>query len=138
MLTLLIDKDRQVANPVQDLTAEYVKQVWGEATHLFKNDDYSFDLTSEQQEMLDKHRQTFMYTDDLEGSIADALENDWADRDFLSSETIGLKVVPGVDLAKNRKLSNQIANIMVNRFGWRKGRKVINGKYQRGYVNNDH
>lgn len=58
----------------------------------------------------------------------------WSDRDFLSSETIGLKVVPGVDLAKNRKLSNQIANIMVNRFSWRKGRKKIDGKTQRGYI----
>lgn len=87
--------------------------------------------------MLDKHRQTFMYTDDLEDAIADALENDWSNRDFLSSETIGLKVVPGVDLAKNRKLSNQIANIMVNRFGWRKGRKKLNGKTQRGYIKGD-
>ena len=75
-----------------------------------------------------------MYTDDLEDSIADALENDWADRDFLSSETIGLKVVPGVDLAKNRKLSNQIANIMINRFGWRKGMRKRNGKVSRGYL----
>lgn len=137
-LPLLVDKDRQVANPVQDLTPKYVRQVWGEATHLFQDGNYSFDLTSEQQEMLNKHRQTFMYADDLEDAIADALDNDWSNRDFLSSETIGLKVVPGVDLAKNRKLSNQIANIMVNRFDWRKGRKVINGKYQRGYVSNDH
>ena len=133
-LPLLVDKDRQLANPVKDLTPEYVKQVWGEAVHIFKSGDYSFDLTSEQQEMLDEHRQTFMYTDDLEDAIADALDNDWADKDFLSSETIGLKVVPGADLARNRKLSNQIANIMINRFGWRKGRKRINGKNNRGYV----
>lgn len=136
-LPLLVDKDRQLANPVKDLTPEYIKQVWGEATHIFKDGDYSFDLTSEQQEMLDEHRQTFMYTDDLEDAIADALDNDWVDKDFLSSETIGLKVVPGADLARNRKLSNQIANIMINRFGWRKGRKKVNGKTQRGYIKGD-
>lgn len=136
-LPLLVDKDRQLANPVKDLTPEYVKQAWGEAVHIFKSGDYSFDLTSEQQEMLDEHRQTFMYTDDLEDAIADALDNDWADKDFLSSETIGLKVVPGADLARNRKLSNQIANIMINRFGWRKGRKKVNGKTQRGYIKGD-
>lgn len=136
-LPLLVDKDRQLANPVKDLTPEYVKQVWGEATHIFKDGDYSFDLTSEQQEMLDEHRQTFMYTDDLEDAIADALDNDWADKGFLSSETIGLKVVPGADLARNRKLSNQIANIMINRFDWRKGRKKVNGKTQRGYIKGD-
>ena len=136
-LPLLVDKDRQLANPVKDLTPEYVKQVWGEAVHIFKSGDYSFDLTNEQQVMLDEHRQTFMYTDDLEDAIADALDNDWADKDFLSSETIGLKVVPGADLARNRKLSNQIANIMINRFGWRKGRKKVNGKTQRGYIKGD-
>lgn len=133
-LPLLVDKDRQVANPVKDLTPEYVKQVWGEAVHVFREGNYDFDLTSEQQAALDKHRQEFMYTDDLEDSIADALENDWEDRDFLSSETIRLKVTPGADLTKNRKLSNQIANIMINRFGWRKGVKKINGKAKRGYT----
>lgn len=79
-LPLLVDKDRQVVNPVTDLTDEYVKQLWGEAVNLYRDNDYSFELTSEQQAMLDKHRQTFMYTDDLEDSIADALDNDWSDK----------------------------------------------------------
>ena len=133
-LPLLVDKNKQQFNPVTELTSEDVRQVWGETVQMYQNDDYSFDLTAEQQAMLDDHRKNFMYTDTLEDSIADALDNDWKNVDFLSSETIGLKVVPGVDLAKNRKLSNQIANIMVNRFGWRKGRKRINGKNNRGYV----
>lgn len=133
-LPLLVEKSRQKKNPVTDLSADYVQQLWGEAVHRYRDGDYSFELTKEQSDMLDEHRKSFMYTDTLEDAIADALENEWADRTFLTANTIALKVAAGVDLAKNRKLSNQIANIMVNRFGWRKGQKKINGKNTRGYT----
>lgn len=133
-LPLLVEKSRQKKNPVTDLSPEYVQQLWGEAVHRYRNGDYSFELTKEQSDMMDEHRKSFMYTDTLEDAIADALENEWADRTFLTANTIVLKVAAGADLAKNRKLSNQIANIMVNRFGWRKGQKKINGKNTRGYI----
>lgn len=133
-LPLLVEKSRQKKNPVTDLTPEYVQQLWGEAVHLYRDGDYSFELTKEQSDMLDEHRKSFMYTDTLEDAIADALENEWQNRDFLTANTIALKVAAGADLAKNRKLSNQIANIMVNRFGWRKGQKKFNGKNTRGYI----
>lgn len=133
-LPLLVEKSRQKKNPVTDLPPEYVQQLWGEAVHRYRDGDYNFELTKEQSDMLDEHRKSFMYTDTLEDAIADALENEWADRTFLTANTIALKVAAGADLAKNRKLSNQIANIMVNRFGWRKGQKKINGKNTRGYI----
>lgn len=133
-LPLLVEKSRQKKNPVTDLLPEYVQQLWGEAVHRYRDGNYNFELTKEQSDMLDEHRKSFMYTDTLEDAIADALENEWADRTFLTANTIALKVAAGADLAKNRKLSNQIANIMVNRFGWRKGQKKINGKNTRGYI----
>lgn len=133
-LPLLVEKSWQKKNPVTDLTPEYVQQLWGEAVHLYRDGDYSFELTKEQSDMLEEHRKSFMYTDTLEDAIADALENKWQNRDFLTANTIALEVAAGADLAKNRKLSNQIANIMVNRFGWRKGQKKFNGKNTRGYI----
>lgn len=133
-LPLLVDKNRQKKNPVTDLSPEYVQQLWGEAVHLYRDGDYNFELTKEQADMLDEHRKSFMYTDALEDTIADALDNDWQNTKFLTASAIGFKVAPGVDLAKNRKLSNQIANIMINRFGWRKGQKKVNGKNTRGYI----
>lgn len=133
-LPLYVNKANQKFNPVRDLTEEYVKQLWGEAMHLYQTGDYSFDLTDEQSAALDKYRERFMYTDALEDEISEALENDWAGRDFLTNAEIGLKVAPGVNLANNRKLSNKIMNIMVNKFGWSKGRKKINGETKRGYV----
>lgn len=133
-LPLYVNKANQRFNPVRDLTDEYVKQLWGEVMHLYQTGNYSFDLTDEQSAALDKYREKFMYTDALEDEISEALENDWSDRDFLTNAEIGLKVAPGVNLANNRKLSNKIMNIMVNKFGWTKGVKKINGETKRGYI----
>lgn len=132
-LPLHVSKARQKHHPVTDLTDDYVKQCWGEAMQLYK-DGFSFALTSEQEEELDEHRQSFMYTDELEDKIDEALNNQFKDKDFITNEALSLTVVPGIDLVKNRKIGNQISNIMVNRFGFRKKLKKINGEVKRGYA----
>ncbi|WP_283581028.1 VapE domain-containing protein [Limosilactobacillus reuteri] len=131
-LPLHVSKARQKHHPVTDLTDKYVKQCWGEAMQLYK-DGFSFALTSEQEEKLDEHRQSFMYTDELEDKIDEALNNQFRDKRFITNEALSLAVVPGIDLVKNRKIGNQISNIMVNRFGFRKSRKKINGEVKRGF-----
>ena len=132
-LPLHVSKARQKHHPVTDLTDKYVKQCWGEAMQLYK-DGFSFALTSEQEEKLDKYRQSFMYTDELEDKIDEALNNQFRDKDFITNEALSLAVAPGIDLVKNRKIGNQISNIMVNRFGFRKKSKKFNGEAKRGYA----
>lgn len=132
-LPLHVSKARQKHHPVTDLTDDYVKQCWGEAMQLYK-DGFSFALTSEQEEELDEHRQSFMYTDELEDKIDEALSNQFKGKDFITNEQLSLAVAPGIDLVKNRKISNQISNIMVNRFGFRKKRQKINSETKRGYL----
>ena len=131
-LPLHVSKARQKHHPVTDLTDKYVKQCWGEAMQLYK-DGFSFALTNEQEEELDEHRQSFMYTDELEDKIDEALNNQFRDKDFITNEALSLAVAPGIDLVKNRKIGNQISNIMVNRFGFRKKFRKIDGKSARGY-----
>lgn len=131
-LPLHVSKSRQKHHPVTDLTDDYVKQCWGETMQLYK-DGFSFALTSEQEEKLDEHRQSFMYTDELEDKIDEALNNQFRDKDFITNEALSLAVAPGIDLVKNRKIGNQISNIMVNRFGFRKKFRKIDGKSARGY-----
>lgn len=135
-LPLHVSKARQKHHPVTDLTDKYVKQCWGEAMQLYK-DGFSFALTNEQEEELDEHRQNFMYTDELEDKIDEALNNQFKDQDFITNEALSLAVAPGIDLVKNRKIGNQISNIMVNRFGFRKSRRRVNGEIKRGYVKRD-
>ena len=132
-LPLHVSKSRQKHHPVTDLTDDYVKQCWGEAMQLYK-DGFSFALTSEQEEKLDEHRQSFMYTDELEDKIDEVLSNQFEGKNFITNEALSLAVAPGIDLVKNRKISNQISNIMVNRFGFRKKLKKINGEVKRGYA----
>ena len=132
-LPLHVSKARQKHHPVTDLTDKYVKQCWGEAMQLYK-DGFSFALTSEQEEKLDEYRQSFMYTDELEDKIDEALNNQFRDKDFITNEALSLAVAPGIDLVKNRKIGNQISNIMVNRFGFRKKSKKFNGESKRGYA----
>ena len=132
-LPLHVSKARQKHHPVTDLTDKYVKQCWGEAMQLYK-DGFSFALTSEQEEKLDEYRQSFMYTDELEDKIDEALNNQFRDKDFITNEALSLAVAPGIDLVKNRKIGNQISNIMVNRFGFRKKSKKFNGEAKRGYA----
>lgn len=132
-LPLHVSKARQKHHPVTDLTDDYVKQCWGEAMQLYK-DGFSFALTNEQEEELDEHRQNFMYTDELEDKIDEALNNQFKDKDFITNEALSLAVTPGIDLVKNRKIGNQISNIMVNRFGFRKKSKKFNGEAKRGYA----
>lgn len=135
-LPLHVSKARQKHHPVTDLTDNYVKQCWGEAMQLYK-DGFSFALTSEQEEKLDEHRQSFMYTDELEDKIDEALSNQFEGKNFITNEALSLAVAPGIDLVKNRKIGNQISNIMVNRFGFRKSRRRVNGEIKRGYVKRD-
>ena len=131
-LPLHVSKSRQKHHPVTDLTDDYVKQCWGEAMQLYK-DGFSFALTNEQEEELDKHRQSFMYTDELEDKIDEALSNQFEGKNFITNDELSLAVAPGIDLVKNRKVANQISNIMVNRFGFRKKFRKIDGKSARGY-----
>ena len=135
-LPLHVSKARQKHHPVTDLTDDYVKQCWGEAMQLYK-DGFSFALTNEQEEELDEHRQNFMYTDELEDKIDEALNNQFKGQDFITNEALSLAVAPGIDLVKNRKIGNQVSNIMVNRFGFRKRRRKINGETKRGYEKGD-
>ena len=131
-LPLHVSRAQQKHHPVTDLTEEYVNQCWGEAMQLYK-DGFDFGLTLEQEEELNEYRQQFMFTDDLEDKIYEVLHDQFEDEEFITNEALALAVVPGVDVIKNRKIGNRMSNIMVNRFGFRKKQRKINGEVKRGY-----
>lgn len=132
-LPIHVSKAAQKFHPVTDLTAEYVKQLWGQVVSNY-HENQSFYLSEEEEAVLNKQRENFMYTDEVEDQIEMLLESTFKDRHFISASEIALQM--GIsDLTTNRKLANQIANVMINRFGWRKGRGYLpNGKRMRGYV----
>lgn len=132
-LPIHVSKAAQKFHPVTDLTPEYVKQLWGQVANEYHKNQ-SFYLPEEEEAVLNEQRENFMYTDEVEDQIEMLLESTFKDRHFISASEIALQM--GIsDLTTNRKLANQIANVMINRFGWRKGRGYLpNGKLMRGYV----
>lgn len=132
-LPVHVSKAAQKFHPVTDLTTEYVQQLWGQAASEYRKNQ-SFYLPEEAEAVLNEQRDNFMYTDEVEDQIEMMLDSAFKDRTFVTASEIALQM--GVsDLTTNRKLANQIANVMINRFGWRKGRGYLpDGRRMRGYV----
>lgn len=132
-LPIHVSKAAQKFHPVTDLTAEYVQQLWGQVVSEYRK-NRSFYLPEEAEAVLNEQRENFMYTDEVEDQIEMMLDSAFKDRTFVTASEIALQM--GVsDLTTNRKLANQIANVMINRFGWRKGRGYLpDGQRMRGYV----
>lgn len=132
-LPIHVSKAAQKFHPVTDLTPEYVKQLWGQVVNEYHKNQ-SFYLPEEEEAVLNEQRENFMYTDEVEDQIEMMLDSAFKDRTFVTASEIALQM--GIsDLTTNRKLANQIANVMINRFGWRKGRGYLpDGRRMRGYV----
>ena len=110
-----------------------MQQLWGQVVSDYRK-NRSFYLSEEAETVLNEQRENFMYTDEVEDQIEMMLDSAFKDRKFVTASEIALQM--GVsDLTTNRKLANQIANVMINRFGWRKGRGYLpDGRRMRGYV----
>lgn len=120
-LPLLVDKSKQEKHPVTDLTDDDVQQFWGEAMALYRN-HFSLDVTKMQEQMLDAHREQFMYTDEVETEIDNVLAT-WT-QDFITSKQIGENM--GIDdLVKNPKAARKINYVMNNRIGWERGKGTV-------------
>ena len=131
-LPVMVNKDRQLQNPVEDLTPEVVKQLWGEAVDLYQNQKFNFKIDDQMLQQLDEHRESFMYTDEIEDRIEELLSNELRGFNFITSKKIGELL--DIDLNREHKIANRISNIMINRFGFRKKIKKINKEVKRGYA----
>lgn len=122
-------------NVFEELTDKYVKQLWGEAVNLYKSKTVDISAHSkEESELLNEQREHFKYVDSVEEKIDELMENELKDKNFVSSKDLAWKVAHCDSLASNRKLANQILNIMVNKYHFKAGkRKKISGKTVIGY-----
>lgn len=131
-LPVMVNRDRQLQNPVEDLTPEVVQQLWGEAVDLYQNQKFSFKIDDQMQQQLDEHRESFMYTDEIEDRIEELLSNELRGFNFITSKKIGELL--DIDLNREHKIANRISNIMINRFHFKKGNKRVDGQMTRGYL----
>ena len=125
----MADKSRAMANPVTDLDDAMVDHLWGEAVALYK-EGFSFQLTKEQQKLIEDNRKSFMYIDETENQIERVLST-WDD-DWIESSEIAHQL--GEDnLVKNRSLAKKIKYVMDNRHDWKAGQKRFKNISRRGY-----
>lgn len=128
-MPLMVNSDQQEKSPVTDLPQETVNQLWGEFTSYYK-DGFRFGITKQQEKIMAENRENFMYIDEIEDQIEQALGQ--IKSDFVTSAEIAFKMGTP-DLVKNRKLANRIKYVMDNNKGWKPVRKRVNGVQKRGY-----
>lgn len=120
-LPIMSSKANQVKHPVTDLTDELVTQFWGEMVHKYKTRGVQYP-THNQEIELAKHRENFVYVDEIENQINRFVDN--TDLDWVTSSDIAVEALNKIDLVKNRNVASKIKNVMDNKPGWQFYRKT--------------
>lgn len=129
-MPIMADIEKQVKHPVTDLTKEIVAKMWGEFVYYYKSGEFDFYLDKEQNELMEKNRNDFMYIDQVEDEIEYVLKT--SKFDFLTSGEIA-EQMGEKNLATNRTLAKKIKYVMDNRKDWKPGSSKNTGVARRGY-----
>jgi len=114
-LPVKVDSSRQTKSPFDDLDEKTIGLMWGEFVSYYQH-GFEFGLTKDQETMLAKYREDFMYVDEVEAEIEEFLKQ-WPN-DFVSSKNIA-KYLGEENLIKNQKLAKKIKYVMDNRNDWK-------------------
>lgn len=138
-ISIFANGKRQTKSPITDLSDDYVKQVWGEAVHLYKNIKDPFLLNEHQQELLEENRKQFRYTSGLEDELNTVLENKFKDKEFIKNTELSFEIFANEDiLSRNSKEARDIRYYMEH-LGYEVGaRKMIKGKTVAGFRKTSH
>lgn len=119
-LPILSSKANQIKHPFTDLNERDVMQFWGEMVHKYKTKGLQYP-TREQEIDLAKHREKFVYVDEIENQIniflAKRIEK-WVTSSDIAEEALKIN-----NLVASQHISRKISNIMNNKPDWRTGRK---------------
>lgn len=132
--SILCHPDQQKHHPVTDLDQDLVDQLWGEAVWLYKTTEDPFALTPDQNKLLEESRQEFLYTSSLEDTLLDALDNEFADVDFIKAATLWDYFKHNLEIKISKKDKDTITHYMEHR-GWKGGQvRRVNGTSARGFA----
>lgn len=133
--SLLCRRDHQVYHPVTHLHKDLVDQIYGEMVDLYLRLDDPFNLSPEENALLDAARDQFASSSPLEDMLNDVLENEFVGRDFITNKELWRTVAiaqgqAGLTENQKKKLRYYMENL-----GWQSSAsKKINGKAYRGYA----
>lgn len=87
-MTILVDARHQKKKSYRDLDDDLVLQLWGEAVHEVKEAKTGhknpLEITEHQEKLLEDNRSMFRQTSALQDEVEDAIDLNFADRDFIS------------------------------------------------------
>ena len=112
-MSIFCNSDKQQKSPVTEMTPEYVKQLWGEAVHLYKTTKDPFLLNNHEQELLEENRKQFRYTSGLEDELNTTLENKFKGKDFITNQELAFALFADRDaLSRNTKDARDVRYYM--------------------------
>lgn len=129
---------------LHDLKQEYIDQMWAQAKHIYEEDVKKgdlFNLTADQEKMLNDHRKAFIKTNDTEDIVLDLIDNEFANANFVSNKQMNELMQHKLNkFALNTKEKRTVRYAM-NTAGWISGVvKRIKGSSEttRGYERANH
>lgn len=135
-ITILANRKRQKKLPYEDLTDDYVEQLWGEAIHLFESceDENPFELTNADKRLLKKNREQFIETTTLEDELSSTIENNFSESEYIVPSDLAKMMFNDEDyFLREQKVSRQIRYLMEH-LGYRKKVIKIHNKSTRVFI----
>lgn len=127
-MTILVNQKKQEKFPYTDLNEDYIKQIWGEAVHLYEASEDPFDLSESDEKLLKENREQFIQTTALEDKLNETIASDFADKDFIIPSNLAYSMFDDGDyFIRHRKEASEI-NYYMEHLGYVKKVRKINGK----------
>lgn len=127
-MTILVNQKKQEKFPYTDLNEDYVKQIWGEAVHLYESSEDPFALSESDEKLLKENREQFIQTTALEDKLNETIASDFANNDFIIPSDLAYSMFNDEDyFIRHRKEASEI-NYYMEHLGYVKKVKKINGK----------
>lgn len=127
-MTILVNQKKQEKFPYEDLNEDYVKQIWGEAVHLYESSEDPFALSESDEKLLKENREQFIQTTALEDKLNETIASDFANNDFIIPSDLAYSMFNDEDyFIRHRKEASEI-NYYMEHLGYVKKVKKINGK----------
>lgn len=131
-MTILVNPKEQKKYPYQDLTDEYVKQLWGEAIHLYETTKDPFNLGETDEKLLKANREQFIQTTALEDSLYETLENDFKGKPYIVPSDLAFKMFNDENYFVTHKAESKNINYYMEHLGYKKVPvRINNGKQKK-------
>jgi len=127
-MTILVNPKNQIKFPYAELNENYVKQIWGEAVHLYEASEDPFALSESDEKLLKENREQFIQTTALEDKLNETIASDFADADFIIPSSLSYSMFNDEDYFIRHKKEASEINYYMEHLGYVKKVKKINGK----------